>query len=340
MELHSENVAPVRRRRKTAFRIRSPPWWRQPPALEKNGCSRQKIRARRCAASANLPAPPASSIRRAAISPTTGNCRHRPAKIPAPANSGASSLPSNSHCIPRQIPRNGLPALAPCSTASRKPVLSSAPNAREVPDPGQHDLVRRRDGFRLRGYDDVRRRDSQTPSSPNSSCRRRNPRWRSSAAVVGANHRSPLVLGSMRPQAAVARAGHTKRARKSLEERFDLVMAGAPVKHAHMNIGARAAGEALEEVAHQFRLQIADPRRSNLSLEPRRRRGRQSPLPPVREFRPWSSENSRLADAAPVAQSAVERLTQTRSPHLPRCGADPHPDRPRRRVSSRTRRDA
>src|SRR5271169_1665416 len=61
----------VRRRRKTAFHIRSLPWWRQPRALERNGCNRQRIRVRRYAATASPGAPPASSILRAAISPKT-----------------------------------------------------------------------------------------------------------------------------------------------------------------------------------------------------------------------------------------------------------------------------
>ena len=33
----------------------------------------------------------------------------RPGMTPSPRTSGASSLPSNSHCMPRQIPNSGMP---------------------------------------------------------------------------------------------------------------------------------------------------------------------------------------------------------------------------------------
>ncbi len=92
-------------------------------------------------------------------------------------------------------------------------------------------------------------------------------------------------------------------------------MAGAPVKHARMNVGARAACEALKEVAHQFRLQIADPRRSNLSLDHGYRAAAKVHCRQSESLVHGHQKIPGSPDAAPVAKSAVERLTQ-RDPHI------------------------
>ena len=56
----------------------------------------------------------------------------------------------------------------------------------------------------------------------------------------------------------VARAGEAQGAGEGFEESFDFVVAGAAVHCLHMNVGARAAGEALEEVFDEFGLQVAN----------------------------------------------------------------------------------
>jgi hypothetical protein len=61
--------------------------------------------------------------------PTCGTLRgrraamrvQRPGINARPGTPGASSLPSNSHCIPRQMPRSGMPV----STRSRMALLHS-----------------------------------------------------------------------------------------------------------------------------------------------------------------------------------------------------------------------
>src|SRR5271165_4339509 len=62
-------------------------------------------------------------------------------------------------------------------------------------------------------------------------------------------------------------AGHAERPRKSLEQRFDLVMVRAPVNYLRMDVGFRAAGEAVEEVSYKFRLEIAHQTRSDLGID-------------------------------------------------------------------------
>src|SRR5208283_4708727 len=61
-------------------------------------------------------------------------------------------------------------------------------------------------------------------------------------------------------------AGHAERPRKSLEQRFDLVMVRAPVNYLGMNVGFCAAREAVEEVSHEFCLEIAHQTRSDLGI--------------------------------------------------------------------------
>ena len=72
----------------------------------------------------------------------------------------------------------------------------------------------------------------------------------------------------------VARAGTilraaTRSARERLEDRLDLVMAGAPVEHLDVNVGPRPLREALEEVLHELRLEIAHPGDLELQIDHR-----------------------------------------------------------------------
>ena len=59
-------------------------------------------------------------------------------------------------------------------------------------------------------------------------------------------------------QPAVFRARHPQGARERLEHRLHLVVARPAVHHLQVDIGARGRRETLEEVLHQFRLQVAD----------------------------------------------------------------------------------
>jgi hypothetical protein len=82
------------------------------------------------------------------------------------------------------------------------------------------------------------------------------------------------------------------------------ILAGASIKH---------ACETLEEVADQLRLQIADPRRPDFGLNHGHRttakvHGRQT-----ESFVHGHQKIAGSQDAAPVAESAVEGLTQTDS---------------------------
>src|SRR6185295_4713991 len=81
---------------------------------------------------------------------------------------------------------------------------------------------------------------------------------RSQQAFGARQHlREPLVL----------RHGHAQRAGERLEDRLDVVMARASVQHFDVDVGARADGEALEEVVHELGLQIADHRHLHLKID-------------------------------------------------------------------------
>ena len=70
--------------------------------------------------------------RRAAWSPGPGS-------TPSPATPGASSLPSNSICIPMQTPRNGGPIVAASRASAFEPGRAQRGHARaEVADAGEH----------------------------------------------------------------------------------------------------------------------------------------------------------------------------------------------------------
>ena len=79
--------------------------------------------------------PTCGIFRRCAASPCSS--RQRPASTPRPGTSGASSLPSNSHCMPTQMPSSGVPASTARPIASRHGA-PSAVGGGEMADAG-HD---------------------------------------------------------------------------------------------------------------------------------------------------------------------------------------------------------
>ena len=92
------------------------------------------------AADANARPPPCGEIW---FQPTCGTLSvvwkrsQRPSKSASPCVSGASVEPANCHCIPTQMPRNGMPRAIASSTASRTP-LRGQPLAwsQKCPTPG------------------------------------------------------------------------------------------------------------------------------------------------------------------------------------------------------------
>ena len=77
-----------------------------------------------------------------------------------------------------------------------------------------------------------------------------------------------------------------------------------------MNIRARAAGKALEEIIDQFRLEIADSSRSHPSLDDGHRAAAEVHGREAKGFVHGHQKISGSQDAAPVPQRAVKRLTQ------------------------------
>ena len=60
-------------------------------------------------------------------------------------------------------------------------------------------------------------------------------------------------------QATIGGAGVFHRAGEAFENCFDLVMVGSSIQNSCMNIGLRSTGKAVEEIMHQFGLQIVSP---------------------------------------------------------------------------------
>ena len=84
---------------------------------------------------------------------------------------------------------------------------------------------------------------------------------------------SPLVLGSIRAQLAVLRAGDAQRAAERLERGLDPVVARAAVEHLQVHVAARAEREALEEVVHELGLEVAHAAARARRATPRRAAG-------------------------------------------------------------------
>jgi hypothetical protein len=82
-----------------------------------------------------------------------------------------------------------------------------------------------------------------------------------------------------------------------------------------MNVGARAAREALKKVVHQFRLEISNPCRADFCID---NRGRASPEidgSQPESFVHGHDEITCAQNAASISQSAIKRLAQG-NPHV------------------------
>src|ERR1700674_3439302 len=89
------------------------------------------------------------------------------------------------------------------------------------------------------------------------------------------------------------------------------MVAGASVKHAGMNIGTRASGKTLKEIAHQFHLQISHSRRTDFGIDHRRRA---SPKIDGGETEGFIHGHDKVAGAqnsAAISQRAIEDLAQS-----------------------------
>ena len=126
----------------------------------------------------------------------------RPAIAPSPATSGASSLPSNSHCMPTQIPNSGSPDAA--APADRVAPRGIEPGGRAEVADARHDEAARAPA--LLGC----RRDDEVGAECGERLADR--RQIAGAVVDERNHNSPFVLGSiLARRASLAHA--TRRAR-------------------------------------------------------------------------------------------------------------------------------
>jgi hypothetical protein len=117
------------------------------------------------------------------------------------------------------------------------------------------------------------------------------------------------VLGSISPS-CLSREQAARSAREGLEDGFDLVVIGAAVHGLHVDVGAGAAGEALEEIGDEFGLQIADQAHTHLGVDAECR-------PPAQIHRGdgeglvhGHEEVAGAQDAALSAEGAVKRLAQ------------------------------
>ena len=139
----------------------------------------------------------------------------------------------------RGPPRDRRPRGSRCASAS-----SIARVASKWPTPGHDDAARRRRAPpAARGVATVSAERRQ---------RLAHRRQVAGAVIDQRDHSRPFVLGSIFAMPLVLRARHAQRARERLEARLDLVMIRAAVQHLEVHVGARAAGEALEEVVHEL----------------------------------------------------------------------------------------
>ena len=150
---------------------------------------------------------------------------------------GASSLPSNSHCMPRQMPSSGRPGIDALRDRVRVHSSASVAVAPKWPTPGTTTAPARVELARLRRARRDPRRPQRTPSSPTSSCRR------DSRSVRHASLQQSLRAGQHPREPAVLRAGDAQRAGERLEHRLDVMVARSPVQHLHVHVRARADGK-------------------------------------------------------------------------------------------------
>ena len=185
----------------------------------------------------------ASSSRRAA-----------PSTSAAGAGSARRSTPRPGPPAPRRCLRTATAGRDRCRTAARRRSSasrmaarhspSSAAVAAKCPTPGTTMPRRRRDPRASRRVQ-LGARGGEALADR---------RQVAGAVVDERDHSSSLVLGQRPRQPPVLRARVAQRAGERLEHRFDLVVAGAAVEHLHVDVGAGALREAVEEVVHQLRL--------------------------------------------------------------------------------------
>ena len=92
-------------------------------------------------------------------------------------------------------------------------------------------------------------------------------------------------------------------------------MVGAAVHGLHVNVGARTARKSLEEIRHQFGLQIADQARPHLGIHRKRRPPAQVHRGNRQRLVHRHQEISGAQNAAFISQSAIECFAQ-RDPHV------------------------
>ena len=108
----------------------------------------------------------------------------------------------------------------------------------------------------------------------------------------------------------VARAGYAQRAREGFEDGFDLVVIGAAVHGFHVDVGACAACEALEEICHQLGLQIADQAGAHLGFDGEGGAATEIDCGDGERFVHGHEEVSGAQNAALVAEGAVEGFAE------------------------------
>ena len=126
----------------------------------------------------------------------------RPGSHPRPATAGASSLPSNSHCMPRQMPRNGDAGSSRRRIADRQLVVSDAVAAK-WPTPGRTMAAARSRSAGAAG---------SSTSAPHARKRLAHRGEVAGAVVDERDHSSSFVLGSTRARRR-SRAHATRSAR-------------------------------------------------------------------------------------------------------------------------------
>src|ERR1700680_1320453 len=89
------------------------------------------------------------------------------------------------------------------------------------------------------------------------------------------------------------------------------MVAGASVKHTGMNIGTRASGKALEEIAYQFHMLISHSRRADFGIDHRRRASSEIDGGETESFIHGHDKVAGAQNSAAISQRAVEDLAQS-----------------------------
>ena len=108
----------------------------------------------------------------------------------------------------------------------------------------------------------------------------------------------------------VARAGDAQGAREGFEDGFDLVVVRAAVHGLDVDVGARAASEALEEVGHEFGLQVADKARAHFCVDGEGGAAAEVDGGDGERFVHGHEEVAGAQNAALIAERAVEGLAE------------------------------